>query len=77
MNVGQSRRHSIFEAWANVIAGFGIAVAAQMVVFPWFGIPTTWMESVEIGAPMTVVSLARSYVLRRLFNELHRRAADG
>ena len=71
--VGQSKRHSVFEAVTNIVVGFGIAVAAQMVVFPWFGMTTSWLESAEIGLPMTAVSLVRSYVLRRIFNELHRR----
>ena len=70
---GQSRRHSTWEAVVNVVAGYGIAVAAQMVVFPWFGMTTSWGKSAGIGLPMTVVSLARSYTIRRIFNNIYRR----
>lgn len=63
----QSRFMSLVEAVANVIVGYGVAVATQIVIFPVFGLKTTLAQNLTIGAVFTVVSIARSYVLRRLF----------
>lgn len=68
----QSRKGSAIEAVANVAIGYGIAVATQRIVFPWFGIHVPVSTDLLIGAVFTVVSLVRSYVLRRVFNRLHR-----
>ena len=34
----QSRIMSMVEAAANVVVGYVLAIATQIVVFPWFGI---------------------------------------
>lgn len=65
---GQSRKASLVEAVANVLLGYGIAVASQSVIFPLFGIHVSLRESMAIALAFTGVSIARSYVLRRLFN---------
>ena len=64
----QSRRHSAIEAVANVAIGYAVAIAAQIVIFPWFGIHASTSDHLLIGLAFTVVSLIRSYALRRLFN---------
>lgn len=66
----QSRKHSAFEAVANVVIGYVVAIVAQMAIFPLFGIYIPASEHLAIGLLFTVVSLARSYVLRRLFNRI-------
>ena len=63
----QSRRMSLVEAVTNVTVGYGLAVAAQIVVFPWFGLHPTFGENLMIGAIFVGISLLRSYALRRLF----------
>jgi hypothetical protein len=68
----QSRLGSFAEAWANIAIGYGVAVAAQAVVFPWYGLHVSLAENAEMGVLFTVVSLVRSYALRRLFNRWHR-----
>ena len=69
----QSRLMSLVEAGANVIVGYAVAVFTQMLVFPLFGLRTTTRENLAIGAVFTVVSLTRSYVLRRAFERLKSR----
>lgn len=70
--MSQSRRASAIESAINVVVGFGVAIAAQVVVFPLFGVAAMPMSAhLGIGSVFTVVSLARSYALRRLFNLLH------
>ena len=66
--MSQSRRMSLLEAVANVAVGYAVAVATQFLVFPAFGLRVGFAENLGIGAIFTVVSLARSYALRRLFN---------
>lgn len=63
----QSRRMSFVEALVNVLIGYGIAVLSQVVVFPWFGIDVSFTSTLGIGLIFTVVSIVRSYLLRRLF----------
>jgi uncharacterized membrane protein len=58
------------EAWINVFVGFGISFACNMTILPWFGFEVSARQSFEIGLIMTVVSLVRSYLLRRLFNSM-------
>jgi hypothetical protein len=60
---------SLIEAIANVAVGFALAVAAQIVVFPWFGLHASLGENLTIGALFTEISLLRSYALRRLFEQ--------
>ena len=67
----QSKRYSLIEAIANTAIGYGIAVATQMIVFPLFGIHAATSTNLAIGGVFTVVSLVRSYALRRLFNAWH------
>ena len=66
----QSRIKSLVESLANVIAGYGFAVVTQMLVFPLFGLSTTLAENMAMGAIFTVVSIARSFTLRRLFEAI-------
>ena len=63
----QSRAMSLVESVANVIVGYGVAVATQILIFPVFGLQITLAQNLKMGAVFTVVSIARSYVLRRLF----------
>lgn len=63
----QSRTMSLVESLTNVAVGYGIAVITQIVVFPLFGLTTTLSENMAMGAIFTVVSIARSFTLRRLF----------
>ena len=66
----QSCRMSMVEAAANVVIGYGIAIATQMAVFPIFGIRISFADDLLIGLVFTIVSLIRSYMLRRVFERL-------
>lgn len=63
----QSRLMSLVESVANVIIGYGVAVITQILIFPIFGLHTTLAQNLQMGAVFTVVSIARSFALRRLF----------
>lgn len=66
----QSRLVSLLEAMANVAVGYILAIITQIVVFPWFGLEVTLGEHLAIGSVFVAVSLARGYLLRRLFERL-------
>ena len=66
----QSRLMSLVESLVNVLVGYGVAVATQMMVFPLFGLVVTVTENLLIGLIFTAVSIVRSYALRRGFEAL-------
>jgi hypothetical protein len=66
--MSQSRRRSVCESVANVAIGYGVALASQLLVFPLYDIHVSLSTNIGIGLWFTVISLARSYALRRLFN---------
>lgn len=64
----QSKLESLIESFVNIFIGYGVALASQIVVFPMVGIFVPLSTNLFIGAWFTVISLARSYVIRRWFN---------
>ncbi len=68
----QSRRMSLVEAITNVALGYALAVATQIVVFPWFGLNPSLGDNLAIGGIFVGISLLRSYALRRLFEHWRR-----
>jgi len=68
MTAGQSKRSSATEAVINVIVGYGINMAANFTLFPAFGWHITLEQNLLLGVFYTVISLVRSYCLRRAFN---------
>ena len=65
-----SRLMSLVESIANVAIGHGIAFVTQILIFPVFGLHTTVAQNLQIGAIFTVISIARSFGLRRLFEAI-------
>ncbi len=61
---------SLVESIANVAVGYGVAVITQILIFPVFGLNTTLAQNLQMGAVFTVVSIARSFALRRLFEAI-------
>jgi hypothetical protein len=71
----QSRLMSLVESIANVAVGYGVAVVTQILIFPIFGLHTTLAQNLKMGAIFTVVSIARSFALRRVFEAIRMRSA--
>jgi hypothetical protein len=71
--VTQSRRMSLIEAASNVAVGYALAVATQILVFPWFGLRASLGDNLALGLVFTTISLVRGYALRRLFSRLDRK----
>jgi hypothetical protein len=69
--MSQTRKGSWAEAWANIAVGFGINYVANLAILPLFGFTSlTWDKNLALGLLYTLISLLRSYVLRRWFNNL-------
>ena len=64
----QSKRRSAIESIMNVIIGYMVAVFANLIVLPLFGYNVTLSDGAAIGLAFTIISLIRSYVIRRVFN---------
>jgi len=71
----QSRIMSLVESLSNVAVGYGVAVGTQILIFPVFGLHTTLAQNLSLGGVFTIVSLARSFALRRLFEAILARCA--
>lgn len=56
------------EAASNTAIGFVLSMITWQLVALGFGIPMPIGENLQITGIFTVVSLTRSYLLRRLFN---------
>jgi len=68
MSARQSKLASLAEAVVSTFVGLGIAMVATAVICWAYDIPMTWENNFIITAWMTVISIARSYLIRRVFN---------
>ena len=66
--MNQTRLGSLIEACINVLIGFAINFVANMLILPLIGFHITPGQNLFIGVLYTLVSVARSYVIRRWFN---------
>lgn len=71
MEKGQSKLASLAEAFINILIGAIIALLSQLLVFPLYGIEVNLNTNLQITAWFTLISVIRSYSLRRFFNWLH------
>ena len=72
----QSRTMSLVESVANVVLGYGIAVAGQMLLFPAFGMHMTMAQNLKLAGAFTIISICRSFALRRLFEAIRMRVDE-
>ena len=68
---------SLFEAVANVLIGYGVAVVTQILIFPIFGLHTTLAQNLQMGLLFTAVSIIRSFLLRRMFEAIRVAKSEG
>jgi hypothetical protein len=70
--MSQPRTWSAVESVTNVLFGYLLALVTQAYLFPVFGLYASHGEHMAIAAVFTVISLLRSYTLRRAFNWIGR-----
>lgn len=74
--MSQSRLGSFIEALINVAIGFGINFVANFAILPLIGFHISASQNLFIGLLYTLISVARSYCVRRWFNARIHRAAQ-
>lgn len=67
----QSRAASLVESLTNVAVGFSLSLGLQAMVLPALGVPLPFAVNLVFAVVMTAVSIARSFLLRRVFEALH------
>ena len=71
LDSGQPKHHSWAEAICNTVVGYALALVGQLFIYPALNIHVTLGQNMFIGAVFTLLSLVRSYTLRRVFNWWH------
>jgi len=74
--MSQSRLGSFVEACINVLIGFWINFFANLLILPLIGFNISVGQNFFIGFLYTLISVARSYAVRRWFNRYIVRAAQ-
>jgi len=65
----QSKKDSLKESITNVIIGYMVALVSQILIFPIVGVDASIDQKLVIGVYFTIISLLRSYLVRRYFNK--------
>ncbi len=68
--MGQSRKMSMLEIVTGTSIGLIVSLASNVVIFHAMGKQMTWHENIQMTAYFTVISIIRSFYVRRLFNWL-------
>ena len=63
---------SLIESLSNVVVGLLVSLASQLVIFKMYGIHISLGDNIKITLWFTLISIVRSYALRRFFANLHR-----
>lgn len=63
----QSKKMSWMETCTNTAIGYAINQTAQILLFPLVGIHVSYGVNFALGGMFTVISIARGFALRRLF----------
>ena len=60
--VGYKKRKHFFETIVDIGTGYVIAVVMQILIFPLFGIQTSYFNMFIIGGIFMIVSILRSWL---------------
>ncbi len=72
--MSQSKKGSMIEAVIGSVIAFTISMLAQAVIYPLYGVYFTFLENFSLTMIFTVISIIRSYFVRRMFNWFQTRA---
>ena len=64
----QSKRESMVESLTSTTIGIIIGIVLNLIILPIFGYPVSVVDSLWISVIFTVISIIRSYIIRRWFN---------
>lgn len=73
---GLAQRAALIEAWINILIGFGLNFLANFALLPLVGGHLTLASNFWLGVVYTLISLLRSYGVRRWCQDnIHKLAA--
>ena len=64
----QSKKQSFIESLTSTTIGVIIGIVLNLTILPIFGYPVSLSDSLWISVIFTIVSIIRSYIIRRWFN---------
>ena len=64
----QSKKQSLIESLTSTTIGIIIGIVLNLTILPIFGYPVSLSDSLWISVIFTIVSIIRSYIIRRWFN---------
>ena len=64
----QSKKQSLIESLTSTTIGIIIGIVLNLTILPIFGYPVSFSDSLWISLIFTIVSIIRSYIIRRFFN---------
>lgn len=64
----QTKKESFIESLTSTTIGIIIGIVLNLTILPVFGYPVSLSDSLWISVIFTVVSLIRSYLIRRWYN---------
>ena len=64
----QTRTMSAIETAVNIGIGLIVSLTSQLVIFKLYAIHIAFHQNVEITLYFTIISILRSYGIRRAFN---------
>jgi hypothetical protein len=67
--MSQTKLGSLSESVTNILIGFTIGFVSNVTVLPMFGYAVTIADGAAISVVFTLISLVRSYVVRRVYNK--------
>lgn len=65
----QTRKKSVIEILVNQAIGYVFSFLSALIIFPILGIESSIGDNLILTLYFTVMSLIRSYVVRRYFNK--------
>lgn len=65
----QSKTKSLIETVVQTVFGLLTSILIQVIIYPLMDIPVTLFQNVIITIVFFVVSIARGYFIRRVFNK--------
>ena len=64
----QTKKQSLIESLTSTTIGVIIGILLNLTILPVFGYPVSLSDSLLISIIFTIVSVVRSYMVRRWFN---------
>lgn len=65
----QTKKQSFIESLTNTAIGFSVSYASTFLIFPLMGFNSSGTQNLIITIYFTIISILRSYIIRRFFNK--------